>query len=173
MPSGQHASSSQAIRLHSRGARSTEHGAGSTLRSVRGPGRWYAGVTSDLAARLDTHNAGQNRSTATWRPWTVELCIEFRTERMAWRFERYLKSGSGHASAKRDRPPASPTVSPCSGTTGVPCSRLHAMRRRRRTGRHPCLHAVGRPDRAESCAGAAQECAVSERSPEEHDCQPE
>jgi hypothetical protein len=44
-------------------------------------------------------NNGQNASTARWRPWFIDTCIEFRTEAMALRFEKYLKSGSGHAFA--------------------------------------------------------------------------
>jgi hypothetical protein len=48
---------------------------------------------------VSAHNAGQNRSTARWKPWGVDVAIEFRTERMALRFEKYLKSGAGHAFA--------------------------------------------------------------------------
>jgi putative endonuclease len=62
--------------------------------SVIEPGRRYVGVTADLAARLDAHNGGHNRSTAAWRPWAVDVCIEFRTEALATRFEKYLKSGA-------------------------------------------------------------------------------
>ena len=61
----------------------------------------YIGVTADVAARLSAHNAGQNRSTAESRPWCVDVLIEFRTERLAIRFEKYLKSGAGHAFATR------------------------------------------------------------------------
>jgi predicted GIY-YIG superfamily endonuclease len=71
------------------------------IRSVNHPGRRYVGLSADVAARLDAHNAGQNRSTSRWRPWVLDVCIEFRTERLAMRFERYLKSGAGHAFAKR------------------------------------------------------------------------
>ena len=71
------------------------------LRSRNDPRRRYVGVTSDLVARLTAHNAGQNRSTAPWRPWAVDVCIEFRTESLAMRFEAYLKSGSGHTFAQR------------------------------------------------------------------------
>ena len=69
------------------------------IRSVNHPQRRYIGVTSDIAARLSAHNAGQNGSTALWRPWDIDVVIEFRTERLALRFERYLKSGAGHAFA--------------------------------------------------------------------------
>jgi hypothetical protein len=31
------------------------------------------------------------------KPWTVDVCIEFKKEQLALRFEKHLKSGSGHA----------------------------------------------------------------------------
>jgi len=34
-------------------------------------------------------------------PWGVDVTIEFRTERIALRFEKYLKSGAGHAFANQ------------------------------------------------------------------------
>ncbi len=69
------------------------------IRSVNYPQKRYVGVSADVAARVSAHNAGQNRSTALWKPWDVDITIEFRTERMALRFEHYLKSGAGHAFA--------------------------------------------------------------------------
>jgi putative endonuclease len=71
------------------------------LRSVSDPSRRYVGVTADPAARLSAHNAGQNRSTVQGRPWRIDVCIEFQAEPMASRFERFLKSGAGHAFANR------------------------------------------------------------------------
>ena len=71
------------------------------IRSVTHPEKRYVGVTADVAARLNAHNAGQNRSTARWKPWLIDVSIEFRSERMALRFEKYLKSGAGHAFARR------------------------------------------------------------------------
>ena len=71
------------------------------LRSVNDPDRHYTGLTSDLAQRLAWHNAGQNVHTARDRPWDVIVSIQFKTEASARRFERYLKSGSGRAFAKR------------------------------------------------------------------------
>jgi putative endonuclease len=71
------------------------------IRSVNRPDRRYVGVTADLPARLSAHNAGQNRATASWRPWVIVVCVEFRTEQLALQFEKYLKSGAGHASARR------------------------------------------------------------------------
>jgi len=58
-------------------------------------GRPYVGLTSDFAARLAAHNAGQNPSTARHKPWELVTLVEFGNESTAARFERYLKSGSG------------------------------------------------------------------------------
>ena len=74
------------------------------LRSDRNPERHYTGVTTDIVQRLRWHNAGQNTDTARDRPWSVVVSIEFSTEQSALEFERYLKSGSGRAFAKRHFP---------------------------------------------------------------------
>ena len=74
------------------------------LQSDRDPARHYVGVTSNLGNRLDAHNAGQNSHTAEHRPWHVLVHLEFRTEQAALDFEKYLKSGSGRAFAKRHFP---------------------------------------------------------------------
>jgi putative endonuclease len=71
------------------------------LRSERHPGRHYVGLTADVAKRLEGHNAGQNDHTARERPWSVVVSVEVRTEKAAIRFEKYLKSASGRATAKR------------------------------------------------------------------------
>lgn len=63
--------------------------------------RFYVGLTSDLRGRLHDHNAGRCPHTAQHRPWQLHAVIEFPDERRAIRFERYLKSGSGRAFAKR------------------------------------------------------------------------
>ena len=69
------------------------------LESIRKPGTCYIGHTSNLTRRLAQHNAGENRSTRNYRPWKVKLYIAFETRGLAEDFERYLKSGSGHAFA--------------------------------------------------------------------------
>jgi len=71
------------------------------LRSVADPSRYYTGVTGDWSARLDAHNAGECSHTANGRPWEVDLVIQFAKEARGLAFERYLKSGSGCAFAKR------------------------------------------------------------------------
>jgi predicted GIY-YIG superfamily endonuclease len=74
------------------------------LRSDRDATKHYVGVTSNVCERLHQHNAGLNTHTARNCPWRVIVAIEFRTEESALRFERYLKSGSGRAFAKRHFP---------------------------------------------------------------------
>lgn len=71
------------------------------LKSDADPGRYYTGLTSDLAGRLDAHNAGRVPHTANGKPWIIDVIIEFSDERRAVAFEKYLKSGSGCAFAKR------------------------------------------------------------------------
>jgi putative endonuclease len=71
------------------------------LKNETDPVRYYTGLTSNLAARLAAHNAGRCPHTASGKPWTVDVTVEFSDERRAVAFERYLKSGSGVAFAKR------------------------------------------------------------------------
>ena len=71
------------------------------LKNSANPPRYYTGVTSDLDVRLAAHNAGKCRSTASGRPWMIDVVIQFDDEQRALEFERYLKSGSGCAFAKR------------------------------------------------------------------------
>jgi putative endonuclease len=63
--------------------------------------RYYVGVTSAVEQRLIWHNEGHCAHTAKHRPWQLHVVIEFADERHAVEFERYLKSGSGRAFAKR------------------------------------------------------------------------
>jgi len=58
-------------------------------------------LTSNVGRRLEWHNARQNVHTVRNRPWRVVLIMEFANESTAARFERYLKTGSGRAFAKR------------------------------------------------------------------------
>ncbi len=71
------------------------------LRSVADRDRYYTGVTSDPRSRLAAHNAGRSPHTQKGRPWVLDVLIEFADESRALAFERYLKSGSGVAFAKR------------------------------------------------------------------------
>lgn len=61
----------------------------------------YVGVTSDLPARLADHNAGKSGHTAKYAPWRLVTYVAFSNRRQAETFELYIKSGSGHAFAKK------------------------------------------------------------------------
>jgi putative endonuclease len=65
------------------------------LKNTDSPPRYYTGVTSDLRARLEAHNAGRCSHTARHRLWAVDVVVKFTDEQRALRFEKYLKSGSG------------------------------------------------------------------------------
>ncbi len=71
------------------------------LKSEADPTRYYTGLTSDIASRLEAHNAGRCPHTVSGKPWIIDLIVEFSDERRAILFEKYLKSGSGYEFAKR------------------------------------------------------------------------
>ncbi|GAC1335659.1 MAG: GIY-YIG nuclease family protein [Bradyrhizobium sp.] len=62
---------------------------------------FYVGVTDDVPARLAKHNAGEVSHTSKYRPWRLKTYIAFSNHEQAVAFEKYLKSGSGRAFAKR------------------------------------------------------------------------
>ena len=71
------------------------------LQSKATPETFYAGFTEDLKARLKTHNSGRVLHTAKFRPWRIKTAIAFTDRQRAVEFERYLKSSSGRAFAKK------------------------------------------------------------------------
>ena len=71
------------------------------LKSLAEAGRHYTGITADVAARFEMHNAGHVPHTAKFRPWRLETYLAFTDEGKAHAFEAYLKSGSGRAFAKK------------------------------------------------------------------------
>ena len=71
------------------------------LKNTSADPEFYVGLTSDPKGRLAGHNAGQCPHTAFRRPWLLHVLVEFSDEGRAIRFERYLKSGSGRAFAKK------------------------------------------------------------------------
>jgi putative endonuclease len=71
------------------------------IRSVPHPTHYYVGLTSNVEGRLSSHNSGGSQHTAQLRPWELVASIEFSKEPSAVAFEKYLKSGSGRAFAKR------------------------------------------------------------------------
>ena len=71
------------------------------LQSLADEARHYTGVTDDLEARLQKHNAGEVAHTKKYKPWRLQTYMAFSDEKRAYAFEQYLKSGSGRAFAKK------------------------------------------------------------------------
>ena len=71
------------------------------LESTSAKSKRYVGYTDDLRQRIVEHNAGKNTSTAPNRPWRLRTYLAFSSKLQALTFERYLKSGSGHAFANK------------------------------------------------------------------------
>ena len=71
------------------------------LRSNSCPWRHYVGVTLDPDRRLIAHNAGMSPHTSKYRPWSIIVVIRFEDDTRAFGFEKYLKSPSGRAFAKK------------------------------------------------------------------------
>jgi predicted GIY-YIG superfamily endonuclease len=61
----------------------------------------YVGVTTDLKRRLQEHNSGKSYHTSKFKPWRLVTYLAFSDRTKAESFERYLKSGSGHAFANK------------------------------------------------------------------------
>ena len=62
---------------------------------------FYVGITQDLKARLKKHNTGEVPHTSKFRPWKIKTAVAFDCEEKARAFERYLKTSSGRAFAKK------------------------------------------------------------------------
>jgi predicted GIY-YIG superfamily endonuclease len=71
------------------------------LQSISHPDQVYAGLCADVQARLNAHNAGQSPHTAKFKPWRLISYHWFDQQETATAFERYLKSGSGRAFARK------------------------------------------------------------------------
>jgi predicted GIY-YIG superfamily endonuclease len=82
------------------------------LRSDSDPSRHYVGRATDVDERLEWHNAGPCGYTLQHRPWSMIVSLEFPNERGAAHFEKYLKSGSGRAFAKRHFAPTPDVAAP-------------------------------------------------------------
>jgi putative endonuclease len=71
------------------------------LRSKTHPDQTYIGSTHDLRKRLTEHNAGKSIHTNKFKPWNLMAYVALPQQHLAEELERYLKSGSGRAFAKR------------------------------------------------------------------------
>ena len=62
---------------------------------------FYIGMTEELRGRLAKHNADSVSHTSKFRPWRLKTYIAFSDSTQATVFERYLKSASGRAFARK------------------------------------------------------------------------
>ena len=58
---------------------------------------YYIGCTNNLRNRLDRHRKGQIPNTSIMLPIELEFYFAIREKHLAFKFEKYLKSGSGRA----------------------------------------------------------------------------
>lgn len=71
------------------------------LQSESDRNRFYVGFTHNLKTRLKEHNSGKNPHTAKAKPWKIKTAIAFDDRQKVLDFERYLKTASGRALAKK------------------------------------------------------------------------
>lgn len=71
------------------------------IRSTSHPEQKYIGVTDDLKKRLNDHDSGYSIHTSKYLPWELINYFAFHSKNAAIEFEKYLKTGSGYAFAKR------------------------------------------------------------------------
>lgn len=61
----------------------------------------YVGMTTDVQKRIVEHNQGQTTYTSGHGPYKLVWFCGFRDKKKALDFEKYLKSGSGFAFARK------------------------------------------------------------------------
>jgi putative endonuclease len=71
------------------------------LESLSDSSKHCTGQASDVFRRLKEHNDGVVKPTKAFCPWKVIVSVAFEDHAKAIQFEKYLKSGSGRAFAKR------------------------------------------------------------------------
>ena len=71
------------------------------IQSILDPNEKYIGITSNVKERLSAHNEGRSPHTQKYKPWKLITYTAFANDEKALEFEKYLKSGSGRAFAKK------------------------------------------------------------------------
>jgi predicted GIY-YIG superfamily endonuclease len=71
------------------------------LKSEKFTETYYTGFTTKLEERLSKHNNGEVPHTSKYKPWKFKNIITFTDKDKALAFEKYLKSHSGRAFAKK------------------------------------------------------------------------
>ena len=65
-------------------------------------GRYYYGYTDrNIEERLNEHNQGKSPYTSKSKPWRIVWYGLFSSKEIAKNFEKYLKTGSGHAFSRK------------------------------------------------------------------------
>ena len=64
-------------------------------------GRFYVGITGNMALRIRQHNKGMTKSTKGYRPWRLVFSELYETRIEARKREIYLKSGIGKEFIKK------------------------------------------------------------------------
>ncbi len=72
-----------------------------SIQSEVHPDRYYVGLTTDVERRLEEHNSGKSIHTNKFRPWRLVSYTAFIDKSRADKFEKYLKTASGRAFAKK------------------------------------------------------------------------
>ena len=71
------------------------------LKSEKLTETYYTGFTTKLKERLTKHNNGEVTHTSKCKPWRIKTALAFTDKVKALDFEKYLKSHSGRAFAKK------------------------------------------------------------------------
>ena len=71
------------------------------IRSVAHPEQEYTGATSNLKQRMADHNSGKSPHTSKFASWELVSYVAFQSKKTAYEFEKYLKSHSGRAFARK------------------------------------------------------------------------
>ena len=61
----------------------------------------YVGYTSNLKSRFKEHNQGLNKSTKPYKPFDLDAYVAVKSEKTAKDLEKYFKTGSGIAFARK------------------------------------------------------------------------
>lgn len=58
---------------------------------------YYIGITKNLKKRIKKHNLGKIKYTSRRKPYKLLFYCVFLNKEKAYKFEKYLKTGSGNA----------------------------------------------------------------------------
>ncbi|MFC1842486.1 GIY-YIG nuclease family protein [Candidatus Dependentiae bacterium] len=71
------------------------------IQSINYPEKRYVGITQNMRQRLANHNIGTTLYSRKYKPWVFMMCLCFKNKDKAVEFEKYLKTASGKAFAKK------------------------------------------------------------------------